>query len=60
MENKRSPVPSDLLTLAEAGTKDAKVYSWQGLAGPRGLPAPVKAKIADAANAAMRDPMVQQ
>ncbi|MBS0452448.1 MAG: tripartite tricarboxylate transporter substrate binding protein [Proteobacteria bacterium] len=58
--SKRSPVLSDVPTLAEAGVKDAEVYSWQGLAAPRGLPAAVKGKIADAAIAAMKDPGVQQ
>lgn len=57
---KRSPVLPDVPTLAEAGVKDAEVYSWQGLAAPRGLPAAVKAQIAASAIAAMRAPLVQQ
>jgi len=56
--DKRSPVLPDVPTLAEAGVKGAEVYSWQGLAAPKGLPAAVKQKIADAAIAAIKDPAV--
>lgn len=56
--DKRSPVLPDVPTLAEAGVKGAEVYSWQGLAGPKGLPADVKDKLAHAAIAAIRDPEV--
>jgi tripartite-type tricarboxylate transporter receptor subunit TctC len=38
---KRSPVLPNVPTLAEAGVKDAEIYSWQGFAAPRGLPAAV-------------------
>lgn len=55
---KRSPVLPDVPTLAEAGVKDAEVYSWQGLAAPRNLPPALREKIAAAAIAAMRDPAV--
>lgn len=58
--NKRSPVLPNVPTLAEAGVKDAEIYSWQGFAAPHGLPAAVKEKIAAAAIAAMRNPAVQQ
>jgi tripartite-type tricarboxylate transporter receptor subunit TctC len=55
---KRSPVLPDTPTLAEAGVQGAEVYSWQGLAAPRGLPPAVRDKAAAAAAAAMRDPKV--
>jgi tripartite-type tricarboxylate transporter receptor subunit TctC len=55
---KRSPVLPDVPTLAEAGVKDAEVYSWQGLAAPKNLPPALRDKIAAAAIAAMRDPAV--
>ena len=58
--DKRSPVLPDVPTLAEAGVKGAEVYSWQGLAAPKGLPAAVKDKLAKAAVAAMNDPAVKQ
>lgn len=57
---RRSPVLPETPTLAEAGVKDAEVYSWQGLAAPRGLPPAVRDKAAAAAAAAMRDPQVAQ
>lgn len=52
----RSPVLPDVPTLAEAGVKDAEVYSWQGMAAPKGLPADVKAALAKAAIAAVNQP----
>ncbi|PZP91076.1 MAG: LacI family transcriptional regulator [Variovorax paradoxus] len=58
--DKRSPVLPDVPTLAEAGVKGAEVYSWQGLAAPKGLPAAVKDKLAKAAVASMNDPAVKQ
>lgn len=54
--DKRSPVLPDVPTLAEAGVKGAEVYSWQGMAAPRGLPADVKKKLADAAIQAINEP----
>jgi tripartite-type tricarboxylate transporter receptor subunit TctC len=55
---KRSSVLPDVPTLAEAGVKGAEVYSWQGFAAPKGLPAPVKARIMDATVATFKDPAV--
>jgi tripartite-type tricarboxylate transporter receptor subunit TctC len=56
--SRRSPVLPDTPTLAEAGVRNAEIYSWQGLAAPRGLPPAVREKIAATAAAAMRDPKV--
>lgn len=42
---KRSPVLPDVPTLEELGVKDCNVYSWQAIAGPRGLSADVKKKL---------------
>ncbi|MDR6890771.1 MULTISPECIES: Bug family tripartite tricarboxylate transporter substrate binding protein [Variovorax] len=58
--DKRSPVLPNVPTLAEAGVKGAEVYSWQGLAAPKGLPPAVKDKLAAAAIAAINDPEVKQ
>jgi tripartite-type tricarboxylate transporter receptor subunit TctC len=58
--DKRSPVLPDVPTLAEAGVKGAEVYSWQGLAAPKGLPPAVKDKLAAAAIAAINDPEVKK
>lgn len=56
----RSPVLPDVPTLAESGVKGAEVYSWQGLAAPKGLPAEVKDKLAKAAIAAMNQPDIKR
>jgi tripartite-type tricarboxylate transporter receptor subunit TctC len=48
----------DVPTLAEAGVQGAEVYSWQGLAAPKGLPPDVKAKLGQAAVDAIRDPAI--
>jgi len=58
--DKRSPVLPDVPTLAEAGVAGAEVYSWQGMAAPKGLPPAVKKKLSDAAIAAMNDPAVKK
>jgi tripartite-type tricarboxylate transporter receptor subunit TctC len=58
--DKRSPVLPDVPTLAEAGVAGAEVYSWQGMAAPKGLPAAVKQKLADAAIAAINEPAVKK
>lgn len=58
--DKRSPVLPNVPTLAEAGVKGAEVYSWQGLAAPKGLPPAVKDKLAEAAVAAINDPEVKK
>lgn len=58
--DKRSPVLPDVPTLAEAGVKGAEVYSWQGLAAPKGLPQAVKDKLSAAAIAAINDPEVKK
>lgn len=58
--DKRSPVLPDVPTLAEAGVKGAEVYSWQGMAAPKGLPPAVKDKLANAAIAAINAPEVKK
>lgn len=55
---RRSAVLPDVPTLAEAGVPNAVIYSWQGLSAPKGLPEPVKARLAEAAIAAFKDPEV--
>ncbi|TXC65558.1 tripartite tricarboxylate transporter substrate binding protein [Piscinibacter aquaticus] len=56
---KRSALMPAVPTLAESGVKDADVYSWQGIAAPKGLPADVKAKLHAALIAALNDPAVK-
>jgi len=57
---KRSPVLPDVPTMAEAGVKNVDVYSWQGIVGPKGLPADVRDKFHGAVVAALNDPQVKQ
>jgi tripartite-type tricarboxylate transporter receptor subunit TctC len=56
---KRSPLLPDVPTLEEGGVKDANVQSWQAVAGPRGMPADIKAKIHGAIVAAVADPAIK-
>lgn len=56
---KRSTLLPNVPTLSESGVKDADVYSWQGIAAPKGLPADVKAKLHAAIVAALNDPGVK-
>ncbi|CAN5404363.1 tripartite tricarboxylate transporter substrate binding protein [soil metagenome] len=58
--SKRSAVLPDVPTLTEAGVTDADVYSWQGVAAPRGLPADVKTKLVTAMVTALNSPKVKQ
>ena len=57
---KRSPVLPDVPTMAEAGVKNVDVYSWQGVAGPKGLPADVRTKFHAAVMTALNDAQVKQ
>lgn len=56
---KRSAVLPNVPTLNESGVKGVDVYSWQGIAAPKGLPADVKAKLHAAIVAALNDPQVK-
>lgn len=55
----RSALLPSVPTLEEIGVKEANVYSWQAIAGPRGLPADIKAKVHAALVAALNDPAVK-
>jgi tripartite-type tricarboxylate transporter receptor subunit TctC len=54
--DKRSPQLPQVPTLAEAGVQGVDVYSWQAVAGPKGLPADVKKKLNESIVAALNDP----
>jgi len=54
--DKRSPLLPNVPTLAEAGVRGADVFSWQAIAGPKGMPADVKQKLHAAIVAALNDP----
>jgi tripartite-type tricarboxylate transporter receptor subunit TctC len=56
---KRSAVLPQVPTLSESGVKGVDVYSWQGIAAPKGLPADVKTRLHAALVAALNDPQVK-
>ncbi len=57
--DRRSTLLPQVPTLAEAGVKNVDVYSWQAVAGPKGLPADVHGKLQSAIAAALNDPQVK-
>lgn len=56
----RNPLLPEVPTLAEQGVKGAEVQSWQAVAGPKGLPADVKAKLQADIKAALNEPAVKE
>lgn len=56
----RNPLLPDVPTLDELGVKGAEVQSWQAVAGPKGLPPEVKARLHAAIVAALNDPAVKE
>lgn len=56
--DKRSPLLPDVPTMAEAGIKDAVIWSWQALAAPKGLPPEVKSALLGAMMFTLKDPDV--
>jgi tripartite-type tricarboxylate transporter receptor subunit TctC len=57
---KRSPALPEVPTMAEAGVRNVDVYSWQGVVGPKGLPADVRTKFHEAVVAALNEPQTKQ
>jgi tripartite-type tricarboxylate transporter receptor subunit TctC len=57
--DKRSPLLPNVPTLSEAGVKEADVYSWQGIAAPKGLPKDVREKLHSNIAAALNDPEIK-
>jgi tripartite-type tricarboxylate transporter receptor subunit TctC len=53
---RRSPSFPDLPTLEEAGLAGYVVLSWQGLFAPKGVPAPVLARLREGFDAVFADP----
>ena len=53
--DKRSPLLTTIPTLTESGITGANVYSWQAIAGPKGLPGDIKTKLSSALTAALSD-----
>ncbi len=54
----RSPMLPDVPTTAEAGLPDFRLTVWYGLSAPKGVPAPIVAKLNRALSAALDDPAV--
>ncbi|CAG9173081.1 Bug family tripartite tricarboxylate transporter substrate binding protein [Cupriavidus pinatubonensis] len=57
--DKRAAVLPNVPTMAEGGVKDVEVYSWQGVAAPRGLPADVKSRLHGALVGALNEPKMR-
>ena len=58
--DKRVPELPQVPTVSEAGLKGLEVYSWQGIAAPKGLPAPVREKLRTAVTATLAEPSVRK
>jgi tripartite-type tricarboxylate transporter receptor subunit TctC len=56
----RSTLLPKVPTMGESGVKDVVVYSWQAIAGPKGLPPDVKLKLHKAMVDALNDPPLRQ
>ncbi|SEA44019.1 Bug family tripartite tricarboxylate transporter substrate binding protein [Acidovorax soli] len=56
---KRSTLLPNVPTLEESGIKDANVYSWQAIAGPKGLPADIKTKLNTAIASILNEPQTK-
>ena len=52
----RSPLLPDVPTMGEAGFPAVEVLNWQGIVGPRGLPAEIVKILNAAGNKALQDP----
>jgi len=52
----RSPLAPDVPTMGEAGFPAVEVLNWQGIVGPKGLPAEVIRILNAAGNKALQDP----
>jgi tripartite-type tricarboxylate transporter receptor subunit TctC len=52
----RSPLLPDLPTMGEAGFAAVEVLNWQGIVGPKGLPADIVRVLNAAGNKALQDP----
>ena len=59
-QSERSPLAPGVPTLAEQGVKGVEVVAWNGLFGPKGLPADVVRKLNTELNAIIKDPDVAQ
>jgi len=58
--DKRSAVLPDVATLSELGVKGADVYSWQGVAVPRGMPPALRTQLVKDMTTVLQDPAIQK
>jgi len=56
----RSPELPDTPTMTESGIKNMVVYSWQGVAAPKGTPKEVVDKLHQAVSESLKQPRVQE
>lgn len=59
-DKQRSPLLPEVPTSIEGGLPGFQAISWLGLYAPKGIPAPILAKLREAAVKALDDPMVAQ
>ena len=57
---KRSPMLPDLPTMAEQGFPQVEVLNWQGLIGPKGMPADLIKQLNAIGNKALQDPDLKE
>ncbi|MGV1043820.1 Bug family tripartite tricarboxylate transporter substrate binding protein [Limnohabitans sp.] len=56
----RSPLAPDIPTMAEQGYPEVEVLNWQGLVGPKGMPADVIKQLNAIGNKALQDPDLKE
>ena len=56
----RSPLLPNIPTMAEAGFPSIEVMNWQGIIGPKGMPADIVAILNAAGNKALQDPALRE
>jgi tripartite-type tricarboxylate transporter receptor subunit TctC len=56
----RSPLAPDILTMAEQGYPEVEVLNWQGLIGPKGMPAELIKQLNAVGNKALQDPDLKE
>ena len=56
----RSPLAPEIPTMAEQGFPEVEVLNWQGLVGPKGLPADMVKLLNTTLNKALQDPALRE
>jgi tripartite-type tricarboxylate transporter receptor subunit TctC len=56
----RSPLAPDIPTMAEQGYPEVEVLNWQGLVGPKGMPADLVKQLNAVGNKALQDPDLRE